>query len=157
MERQLREWKFAIERFWSAAAPDYREAVRLVTDIARSSEEPTLGQAAAQALPSLRNASLKKADGSTTDLARRRLGAVYDALHVLSAPRFGRRGESSKLATPEELHRQMLGLPTGRRLAGPEIQQAYKRAAKSAHPDGGGSDRKFHELSAARDALLKEK
>jgi len=50
----------------------------------------------------------------------------------------------------------MLGLPLGPRLSAPEIHGAYKRAAKTAHPDGGGSAGKFLELSAARDALIKE-
>ena len=57
--------------------------------------------------------------------------------------------------TPEEHYRRLLGLPLGRRLFGPEIHQAYKRAAKTTHPDGGGNARAFHELSAARDALMK--
>jgi curved DNA-binding protein CbpA len=51
----------------------------------------------------------------------------------------------------------MLGLPLDRRLSGPEIHQAYKRAAKRAHPDAGGNARDFLELSAARDALMKER
>ena len=34
----------------------------------------------------------------------------------------------------------MVGLPSGRRLFGPEIQQAYKRVAKKVHPDVGGSE-----------------
>ena len=36
-----------------------------------------------------------------------------------------------------------------------EIHRAFKRAAKTAHPDGGGSQRAFLELAAARDALMK--
>jgi hypothetical protein len=36
-----------------------------------------------------------------------------------------------------------------------EIHRAFKRAAKTAHPDGGGSEGAFLELSAARDALMK--
>jgi curved DNA-binding protein CbpA len=51
----------------------------------------------------------------------------------------------------------MLGLPLGRRLAAAEIHQAYKRAAKTAHPDSGGNGQEFRELSAARDALMKER
>ena len=51
----------------------------------------------------------------------------------------------------------MLGLPLGRRLSGAEIHQAYKRVAKRAHPDGGGSAREFLELSAAREALMEER
>jgi curved DNA-binding protein CbpA len=48
-------------------------------------------------------------------------------------------------------------LPLGRRLSGVEIHRAYKRVAKSAHPDAGGSAHEFQELSAARDALMKER
>ncbi|MDB5606536.1 MAG: hypothetical protein JWP25_3436 [Bradyrhizobium sp.] len=157
MDRQLREWKLSVERLWSAAAPDYREAERLALDIARTSADVTLRQAATQALPSLRNALLKSADRSTKDLAWRRLSVIRDVLHVATAPRFGKRGNVSKPLTPEEHHRQMLGLPFGRRLTAPEIHQAYKRAAKTAHPDGGGNGREFQELSAARDALMKER
>ena len=51
----------------------------------------------------------------------------------------------------------MLGLPLGRRLSGPEIHQAYKRVAKRVHPDAGGNAREFQEISAARDALMKER
>src|SRR5258708_4365459 len=45
----------------------------------------------------------------------------------------------------------------GRRHYGDEIHQAYKRVAKRAHPDAGGSAREFLELSAAREALMKER
>jgi len=61
----------------------------------------------------------------------------------------------AKLPTAEEGYRQMLGLPLGRRLSGAEIHRAYKRAAKTAHPDGGGNARAFLELSAVHDALMK--
>jgi hypothetical protein len=57
MDRRLAEWKFGVERIWSAAAPDYGEAARLAAEIAGASEEAILRQAATQALPSLRNAS----------------------------------------------------------------------------------------------------
>jgi curved DNA-binding protein CbpA len=46
-------------------------------------------------------------------------------------------------------------LPLDRRLFGPEIHRAYKRVAKTVHPDAGGTERAFLELSAARDALMK--
>jgi hypothetical protein len=157
MDRQLREWKLSVERLWSAAAPDYREAVRLAADIVRGSEEAALRQAATQALPSLRNASLKNADRTARDLARRRLSIIRDALHALNAPQFGKRGQDSVSPAPKERYRHMLGLPLGRRLSGPEIHQAYKRVAKTVHPDAGGNEREFRELSAARDALMKER
>jgi hypothetical protein len=88
------------------------------------------------------------------NLARRRFGAIRDALHALDAPRFGKR---VSVPAPEQQHRRLLGLPSERHLSDPEIQQGYKRAAKRLHPDAGGSDREFTELSAARDALIKRK
>lgn len=160
MDRQLRDWKFALERIWSAATPDYGEAVRLAADIAAVSEEKILRQAATQALPSLRNA-VENADQSTQDAALRRLRVIREVLHQLTAPQFGKREnnakDSAKPLTSEERYRQMLGLPLDRRLSGAEIHQAYKRVAKRAHPDGGGSAREFLELSAAREALMKER
>jgi hypothetical protein len=155
MDRQLSEWKSGVERLW-AAAPDYRQAAQLAAEIARGAEDVTLRHAAAQALPSLRNACANKADQGAKDLAWRRFSLVRDVLHTLTLPRFGKRGHVSSL-TPQEHYRQMLGLPFGRRLAGSEIHQAYKRAAKTMHPDGGGNSREFQELSKARDALIKER
>jgi hypothetical protein len=157
MEQQLREWKRSLDRFWSAAVPDYLDAARLTAEIAHGSEDAGLRQAAAQALPSLRSAALKKAGPSSKDVARRRLGVVRNILHTATVPQFGKRGIAPKLLTSEERYRQLLGLPFGGRLASAEIHQAYKRAAKSAHPDGGGNAREFHELSVARDALMKER
>jgi hypothetical protein len=157
MDRQLPEWKLGIERIWSAAAPDYREAARLAADIARASEAAILRQAATQALPILRNASAGNADPATIAAARRRLGVISDVLHSLSTQQFGKRQIDPKPLAPAERYRQMLGLPLGRRLSGPEIHQAYKRLAKRVHPDAGGNARDFLELSAARDALMKER
>jgi hypothetical protein len=155
MDRQLSEWKLGIERIWSAAAPDFREAAQLAADIARCSEEAMLRHAATQALPALRNAVPKNADQITQDAALRRLRVIRKVLHTLTQPQFGKRDTEVKALTPDERYRQMLGLPPGRRLAGAEIHRAYKRAAKTAHPDGGGNARAFLELSAAHDALMK--
>jgi hypothetical protein len=155
MDRQLSEWKLGIERIWSAAAPDYQEAARLAAAIANASEEITLRQAATQALRILRSASAQEADHSTEDAARRRLGIIRDVLHSLTTPQFGKRAIPGKPASPEECYRQLLELPLGRRLSGVEIHRAWKRAAKRAHPDTGGSAQQFLELSIARDALMK--
>jgi hypothetical protein len=106
---------------------------------------------------SLRNAALTSADRRAREVAHRRLSVIRDVLHTLTAPRFGKRGTAPRMPTPEEHYRQMLGLPLGRRLAPTEIHQAYKHAAKTMHPDGGGNEREFRELSAARDALMKER
>jgi len=157
MDRQLPEWKLGVERICSADAPDYAEAARLAAEIAGASEEAVLRQAATQALPSLRNASSKKADRSSKEQARRRLSGIRDVLHALSVPQFGKRRDSSKPLTSAERYRQMLGLPLGRRLSAPEIHEAYKHAAKTAHPDAGGSEHEFQEICAAQDALMKER
>jgi hypothetical protein len=157
MDRQLPEWKLALERIWSAAAPDYHAAACLAVDIANATEEAMLRQAATQALPILRSASAEDADQRTREAARRRLGVIRDVLHDLTTPRLGKRQTLSKSLSPEECYRQLLGLPLGRRLSGVEIHRAYKRVAKRAHPDGGGSAREFLELSAARDALMKQR
>ena len=116
-----------------------------------------LRQAAAQALPILRSASEGNADHIVQDAARRRLGVVREALHELTTPRFGKRQTAVKVLTPGECYRQLLGLPLGPRLSRAEIHRAWKRVAKTAHPDAGGSAREFLELSAARDALMKER
>jgi hypothetical protein len=155
MSARSRDWKHEAERLWSAASLDHVQAMRLVAEIAQQDERAFLQETAAQALPSLRKACLKNADHMAKAVARRRFGAVRDALHAMTAPRFGKRGGAEEPPGPEDDHRRMPGLPLGRRLYGPEIHQAYKRAAKAVHPDAGGSEQAFLALSAARDALMK--
>ena len=155
MDQQLRDWKLAVERLFAADAPDWPEVFRLVTSISSTSDNPTLRLAALQSMPSLRNATSRWADGEARLVARRRLAIVLEVLNTLSTPQFGRRGIAAKSLTPEERYRQLLGLPLGRYLAATEIHRAFKLAAKTAHPDGGGSERAFLELAAARDVLMK--
>jgi hypothetical protein len=157
MDRQLQEWKREVEGIWSAATPDYHEAARLAAEIAAASAQAILRQAATQALPILRSASVEDADHATQDAARRRLGVIREVLHTLTTQPFGKRGVAPKPLTPEQRYRQMLGLPLGRSLSGAEIHQAYKRIAKTAHPDAGGNTLAFQELSAAREALMRER
>jgi len=154
MDARLKEWKGALDALWSDAAFDHRAAAQLIAELAHA-EEPALRDAAAQALPSARAACLKTAGRSVHELALRRVGTVRDVLHALTGPRFGRRRAGPEVLTADEQRRRMLGLPLGRRLFGPEIHRAFKRAAKKAHPDAGGSERAFLELAAARDALMK--
>jgi hypothetical protein len=154
MELQHKQWKRDADRLWPASPFDVREAAALAAEIARHGADERLRQAAAQALPSLRSACLKTSDQISRNAARRRFGAIRDALHALDAPRFGKR---AAVPAPEQQHRRLLGLPPERQLSDPEIQQGYKRAAKRLHPDAGGSDREFMELSAARDALMKRR
>ncbi|HEV7599912.1 MAG TPA: hypothetical protein VGO49_06580 [Bradyrhizobium sp.] len=154
MELQQKQWKRDIDRLWSASPFEVRQAASLAAEIARHAADERVRQAAAQALPSLRGASLKSADAMSRNLAKRRFGVIRDALHALDAPRFGKR---AAVPAPEQQHRRLLGLPSERHLSDPEIQHGYKRAAKRLHPDAGGSAREFTELSAARDALMKRK
>ena len=155
MDSKLREWQLDIERIRSAEQPDWREAARLVDAMARTSGEVILRQAAAQALPILRRAALETLDPGIADAARRRLGFILEALNTLTTPKFGRRDIPVRVLTQEERDRQLLGLPLDRRLTLLEIQRAYKRVAKTAHPDAGGSAQDFLALSAAREALMK--
>jgi hypothetical protein len=155
MDQQLKDWKFAVERLFAAEAPDWHEVARLVTSISGASENPTLRLAAMQSMPSLRNATSRWANGEARLVARRRLGIVLEVLNTLTTPQFGRRSGETKVLTSDERYRQLLGLPFGRYLPATEIHRAFKRAAKTAHPDGGGSEGAFLELSAARDALMK--
>jgi hypothetical protein len=154
MEPQQHQWKRDVDRLWSASPFDACQATALAAEIARHSEDERARQAAAQALPSLRGASLTTSDQMSRNIAQRRFGAIRDALHALDAPRFGKR---AAVPASEQQQRRLLGLAPETQLSDPEIQQGYKRAAKRLHPDAGGSAREFTELSAARDALMKRK
>ena len=155
MDSRFREWQLDVERIRQAEAPDWNEAARLAELMARTAAEVLLRQAAAQALPILRHAAAEAAEPGIAEAARRRLGIIREVLHTLTTPKFGRRDVPLQPQAAEEIHRQLLGLPLGRRLSAPEIHRAWKRAAKSAHPDAGGSAQAFQALSAAREALMK--
>jgi hypothetical protein len=155
MESRLTEWKAELDRIWSAHAPDYGEAVRLVQQIAGANEEELLRQAASQALPVLRSAAHEDADHAIRDAARRRLGVIREVMVALTTPQFGRRAAALKMPTPDERYREALGLPLDRRLSEAEIHRAYKLLAKRAHPDVGGNAEAFLQLSAAHEALMK--
>ncbi|BAL74855.1 hypothetical protein S23_16380 [Bradyrhizobium cosmicum] len=152
MER-LESWKLALERLRSAQSGDWAEAGRLVAEIARMSSDVTLRLAAEQALPVLRQA-VDNDDHSVTLAARRRVGVVLDVVHDLTAPRFGRRNAMPKKLSSEDRARRMLGLPLAVQLTCEDINQAYRRAAKSTHPDHGGNAQAFIDLAAARDILI---
>ncbi|MGY4402817.1 hypothetical protein [Bradyrhizobium sp. USDA 3315] len=141
MDPHIRHWKVAIERFCAAPDPDYREMAKMVAEIAATDIDETLRHAAAQVLPILRQAAMKSADRRTKAMALRRLGIVNDALHMLSAPRFGRRGLAPKALTQEEQYRQLLGLPFGRRLAATEVQQASSAPPRRCIPTAAATAR----------------
>ena len=157
MDRHLAEWKLELDRLWSAHAPDYGEAVQLAHLIAGAGEDEALRQAASQAVPILRCAALEGADHATCVAARRRLGVIREVVSALTTPQFGRRQAAPKMLTTEERSRKLLGLPLDRRLSEAEIHRAYKLLAKHAHPDAGGSEEAFLRISAAHDALMRER
>jgi hypothetical protein len=154
MNAQLTQWKMAADRLWSSPGFDYSQALQLVSEIMRQCSEQDLQQAAEEAVPYLRAACAKTADQWRKQTAHRRFGGIRDGLHLRTGARFGRRGADAAL-TPDERCRRLLGLPLDRRVFGPEISRAYKQAAKKAHPDAGGTQNAFLELTAARDALMK--
>jgi len=155
MMERVESWKLALERLRTAHAVDWDEAGRLAAEIARISTNATLRQAAEQAIPILRQAAQDRAEHGVVVAAQRRLGVVLDVVHELTAPRFGRRRAGPpKQLSKEERARRTLGLPLAVQLTCDEIQQAFRRLAKSAHPDRGGSEQAFLDLSAARDILI---
>jgi hypothetical protein len=154
MIERLESWKLALERLRTAQAVDWDEAGRLAAEIARLSQDPTLRQAAEQAIPILRQAAHDDGDHGITVSAQRRLGVILEVIHGLTAPRFGRRGALPKKLTNEERARRTLGLPLAVQLTCDDIHQAYRRAARDMHPDHGGSQQAFLDLAAARDILI---
>jgi hypothetical protein len=54
----------------------------------------------------------------------------------------------------DQEYREILNLPMEGALETAEINAAFRRAAKIAHPDAGGSDEDYRSITEARDALL---
>jgi hypothetical protein len=53
-------------------------------------------------------------------------------------------------------HRAVPDLPMQGALKPSEIKATFRRVAKTAHPDAGGSDEHYRHIAEARDALLKQ-
>ncbi len=53
-------------------------------------------------------------------------------------------------------HREALNLPMEGALKPSEINAAFRRLAKTTHPDAGGSGARYRRIAEARDALLKQ-
>jgi len=51
-------------------------------------------------------------------------------------------------------HRKVLNLPLERALTTLEINAAFRRLAKTAYPDAGGSNEDYRRIDEPRDALL---
>ncbi len=56
----------------------------------------------------------------------------------------------------DQEHREVLNLPMEGALKPSEINAAFRRLAKTAHPDAGGSDEHYRRITDARDALLEQ-
>lgn len=56
--------------------------------------------------------------------------------------------------TDGRAHREALDLPLEGALEPAQINAAFRRLAKAAHPDAGGSDADYRRIAEARDALL---
>ena len=52
--------------------------------------------------------------------------------------------------------REILNLPADGALKPSDINAAFRRLAKTAHPDAGGSDELYRRIAQARDALLEQ-
>jgi hypothetical protein len=53
-------------------------------------------------------------------------------------------------------HRELLKLPLEGELLPSEINAAFRRLAKKAHPDAGGTNEEYTRISEARDALIEQ-
>jgi hypothetical protein len=51
-------------------------------------------------------------------------------------------------------HREILDLPVEGALEPAQVNAAFRRLAKTAHPDAGGSNEQYRRIAAARDGLL---
>ena len=152
MNSQLNTWKRNAEQLWSAPTFDCREAAKFAAAVIQNRDTPRpLIAAAKQALPSLHAVAIGRAGPLAKGIARRRFGIVRDVLYELTSTSFGRSHPSSL----EAAYRRLLGLSPQKRLARSSIEAAFRRRAKEAHPDGGGTSDAFMRLVTARDKLLK--
>jgi hypothetical protein len=65
-----------------------------------------------------------------------------------------RRAFLSHLDFDDSEHREVLNLPMEGVLEASQITAAFRRLAKTAHPDAGGSNEHYRAITEARDALL---
>ncbi|PNG25629.1 J domain-containing protein [Methylocella silvestris] len=54
----------------------------------------------------------------------------------------------------DQVHREVLNLPAEGELKPAEINAAFRKLAKTAHPDAGGSSEHYRRITEARDALM---
>lgn len=67
-----------------------------------------------------------------------------------------RRAFQLRAAFDDREHREVLNLPMEGALKPSAINAAFRRLAKTAHPDAGGSNEQYRRIADARDALLEQ-
>jgi hypothetical protein len=70
------------------------------------------------------------------------------------APRCARKAPRKNFDDDDQEQREVLNLPMEAALKPLEINAAFRRLAKTAHPDAGGSNEHYRRIAEARDALL---
>ncbi|CCE00419.1 molecular chaperone DnaJ [Bradyrhizobium sp. STM 3809] len=92
--------------------------------------------------------------GACLVMSQQRWREDQDGLRI--AARAARRAWLDQLTQDEddEAHRALLDLPLRGSLTATEINAGFRRLAKSAHPDAGGSNERYRRISEAREALL---
>ena len=160
MDAREKGWAEEADRLVGASSFSFAGAARLVATIAQNSRDRALVDAAKQVLPSLKAAAIDRSDSFRDAMAQRRFLRLREALHARARPAFGRRAGGPfspsplRVAKQGESERLLLGLPGSGEITVEAVRAAFKRAAKAAHPDHGGSTEAFAALVAARDALL---
>ena len=89
-------------------------------------------------------------------LVMSRLRWQEDQTGLRMAAREKRRAALARMAVDKDEtgHRLTLELPEQGVLEASQIKAAFRRLAKTAHPDAGGSSALYHRICEARDALL---
>jgi hypothetical protein len=79
-----------------------------------------------------------------------------DQVELRVQARERRRAFAMRFAEPDDDldYREILELPRGGELTAAQINSAFRRLAKTAHPDAGGDHDSYCRLTEARDALL---
>ncbi|MGJ4901313.1 J domain-containing protein [Bradyrhizobium sp. HKCCYLS2058] len=92
--------------------------------------------------------------GACLVMSQRRWRQDQDALRIEA--RAARRALWDRLARDrnDDAFRAVLELPLQGTLTATHIKDAFRRLAKTAHPDAGGSNDLYRRISEARDALL---